>query len=53
MARAEKDGVQLLFYTNPKYPNRLKQIADAPTLLYYKGSSDLNHDKIISIVGTR
>jgi DNA processing protein len=53
VARAEKEGVQLQFYTHPHYPNRLKQIADAPTLLYYKGNANLNHDKIISIVGTR
>jgi DNA processing protein len=51
--QAEKENVQLLFYTHPGYPNRLKQIADAPTLLFYKGSADLNQTKIISIVGTR
>lgn len=51
--RAEKDGVQLLFYTHKAYPDRLKQIADAPTLLYYKGTASLNHPRIISIVGTR
>jgi len=53
VAQAEKDKVQLLFYTHPDYPNRLKQIADAPTLLYYKGTASLNHSKIISMVGTR
>jgi len=51
--QAEKEAVQILFYTHPDYPNRLKQIADAPTLLYYKGSADLNQAKIISMVGTR
>jgi len=51
--QAEKEGVQILFYTNPTYPNRLKQIPDAPTLLYFKGQADLNNAKIISIVGTR
>jgi DNA processing protein len=50
---AERSGTQILFYTNQKYPERLKQIPDAPALLYYKGSSDLNHSKIIGIVGTR
>ena len=51
--QAEKENVKLLFYTHPEYPNRLKQIADAPTLLFYKGTANLNHSKIISVVGTR
>ncbi|WP_317173797.1 DNA-processing protein DprA [Adhaeribacter radiodurans] len=53
LKQAEQQQVQLLFYTNPQYPARLKQIADAPCLLYYKGNADLNHAKIVSIVGTR
>jgi DNA processing protein len=51
--QAEKDQASLLFYTHPEYPSRLKHIADAPTLLYYKGPANLNAAKIISIVGTR
>lgn len=45
--------VQLLFYTSPKFPDRLKTLPDAPTLLYYRGNTDLNHHRIISMVGTR
>ena len=51
--RTEKENVQLLFFTDKDYPNRLKQINDAPPLLYYKGNADLNSAKILSIVGTR
>jgi DNA processing protein len=51
--QAEQLEVQLLFYTSPKYPDRLKQIADAPTLLYYRGNANLNQKRIISLVGTR
>jgi len=51
--KAEKEGVQLLFYTNKRFPARLKQIADAPALLYYQGTADLNQPKILAIVGTR
>lgn len=51
--RAEEEDVQLLFYTSARYPDRLKQIADAPTLLYYRGNGNLNQRRIISIVGTR
>jgi DNA processing protein len=35
------------------YPELLRHIADAPTLLYYYGNADLNPPKTIGIVGTR
>lgn len=35
------------------YPARLRQCDDAPTILYYLGTADLNAAHIISIVGTR
>ena len=38
MKRAEKEEVTLLFYTDKDYPSRLKQISDAPSLLYVKGN---------------
>lgn len=53
ISRAEKLGVQLLFYTSKEYPNRMKGLHDAPALLYYKGNAGLNSGKVISIVGTR
>ncbi|MEM9983222.1 MAG: DNA-processing protein DprA, partial [Bacteroidota bacterium] len=45
--------IQLLSITHPFYPKRLKEIIDAPILLYYKGNADLNMNKVLSIVGTR
>lgn len=51
--KAEKEGVQLLFYTSKRFPARLKQLPDAPTLLYYQGTADLNQPKTLAIVGTR
>lgn len=51
--RSIKEKAQVLFITDKAYPNRLKDIDDSPSLLYYKGTSDLNAQKIISIVGTR
>ncbi|QNH63930.1 DNA-processing protein DprA [Hymenobacter sediminicola] len=51
--KAEKEGVQLLFYTSKHFPARLKQLPDAPTLLYYQGTADLNQAKTLAIVGTR
>ncbi|WP_316815569.1 DNA-processing protein DprA [Pedobacter nyackensis] len=49
----KKHRIQVLFYTDREYPQRLKQCCDAPVLLYYKGKADLNHSRIISVVGTR
>ncbi|OKL41602.1 DNA-processing protein DprA [Pontibacter flavimaris] len=51
--RAAEEEVQLLFYTSPRFPDRLKQIPDAPTLLYFRGNANLNQRRIISMVGTR
>ncbi|RPD45884.1 DNA-protecting protein DprA [Hymenobacter sediminis] len=53
LRKAEKDGVQILFYTSKQFPARLKQLPDAPTLLYYQGTADLNHPKTVALVGTR
>lgn len=60
MRRAEKElefvaknNLQIHFFTDKSYPQRLKQCIDAPLLLYAKGNTDLNREKVISIVGTR
>jgi DNA processing protein len=45
--------VEVLFFTEENYPSRLRNCFDAPVLLYYKGNADLNHTRIISVVGTR
>lgn len=36
-----------------KYPHRLTNCSDAPLLLYYKGTANLDAAKIVAIVGTR
>src|SRR5690606_16227964 len=42
-----------IFYTDKNYPTRLKQINDAPSLLYVKGNVDFENQKMVAIVGTR
>jgi len=49
----EAKEVQAIFYTSPKFPRRLSNCADAPTMIYVKGDLDLNNYKFVSIVGTR
>jgi DNA processing protein len=50
---ADKQEVELLYYTDKNYPNRLKHLYDSPVLMYYKGKADLNAQKTVAIVGTR
>ena len=53
LLRAEKEDTEIIFFTDKKYPHRLKAIDDAPALIYYKGNQNLNAAKSIAIVGTR
>jgi len=53
MRNLEKQDVKLFSYTDTDYPKKLKQIPDAPFLLYYKGRASLNSSKTVGIVGTR
>jgi DNA processing protein len=59
-ARSEKEihfleryRISALTLFDAAYPQRLLSCCDAPVLLYYKGSADLNQTRIISVVGTR
>jgi DNA processing protein len=49
----EKYKIKTLFLTDPEYPQRLLNCYDSPTLLFYKGTADLNASKVVAIVGTR
>ena len=49
----ERKGIKIISFYNKDYPTRLKQLIDAPLILFAKGNSSLNPSKTISIVGTR
>ena len=53
IALAEKLNVEIIPYTNPKYPKRLLEISDHPILLYVKGSLKPDDSQSIAVVGTR
>ena len=53
IAFIEKYKINPLFITHKDYPKRLLNCYDSPTLLYYKGETDLNQEKVIAIIGTR
>lgn len=49
----QQHGVQPLCLSDMRYPQRLKDCADAPLVLFYRGTANLNHPKVVCIVGTR
>ena len=47
-------GIQICTYHDGAYPARLKNIADPPLILYYKGNlTGLDDSPVIGVVGTR
>ena len=49
----DKFKIKTLFILDKEYPQRLLNCYDSPTLLFYKGTANLNGSKVVSIVGTR
>jgi DNA processing protein len=49
----EHNNIEALFFTDKKFPQRLKNCSDSPIMLYYKGNADINTEKIVAVVGTR
>ncbi len=49
----EEENITPLFYLDKDYPQRLRHNDDAPIMLYFKGTCNLNHHRTIGIVGTR
>jgi DNA processing protein len=48
-----KHNIHYHLITDEAYPGKLKHCPDAPVVLFYDGTIDLQNKKIISIVGTR
>ncbi len=48
-----KHSIRTCFYLDNDYPFRLRQCDDSPVIFYFKGTCDLNSNKILSVVGTR
>ena len=49
----EKKHLKVFTLNDDDYPGRLRECEDAPLILYYYGSANLNSQRIINIVGTR
>lgn len=49
----QENHINVAFFQDENYPERLKQCIDGPVLLFTSGNIKLKNKKIISIVGTR
>lgn len=49
----EKHRITCIGYHDEAYPSRLRECDDAPALLFYRGNTTLNAQRVISIIGTR
>ena len=50
----EKKNIRILTWQDELYPANLKNIADPPLILYYRGTlPDFDHEPMIGVVGTR
>ncbi|PKB70820.1 MAG: DNA protecting protein DprA [SAR202 cluster bacterium Io17-Chloro-G6] len=53
MAALERAEVTAVTWNEPGYPSRLKEIADPPAVLYYKGTLLPIDQRSVAVVGTR
>src|SRR5690606_9584652 len=50
----DQHNIKAISYTNPLYPERLKQLYDAPAVIYAKGDVQLlSRKKMIAVIGSR
>lgn len=49
----EKNNVRAITYLDKSFPVRLNNFESSPIILYYKGNTDLNHQRTVAVVGTR
>ena len=53
IAFIQQNQIQAIDFLDDAYPRRLKNFDDSPILLYYSGNVNLNHHRMVGIVGTR
>ncbi len=55
LAFAQKHGIEVLFFTDKSFPERLTIRRDSPLVLYFKGSERalLDQKRMVAVVGTR
>ncbi|MBP5603702.1 MAG: DNA-processing protein DprA [Treponema sp.] len=53
LQRCKARNIGLVFYDDTEYPELLRQISDAPFLLFFRGNVSVLQERSVSIVGTR
>ncbi len=53
LAWVRDHGCRVLTYDDDDYPQRLRPCPDAPLVVYYCGTADLNARHVVAVVGTR
>jgi DNA processing protein len=53
IAFLDRSNVKPLYFLNEDYPQRLKDLNDAPVMMFYKGQDVLNRPNVLGVVGTR
>lgn len=48
-----RNGIEIISCADERYPRRLAECDDAPLVMFFKGTADLNSRRMVSIVGTR
>ncbi|WP_027084290.1 DNA-processing protein DprA [Cohnella panacarvi] len=51
--RCRDRGIGIMTFLDERYPPLLREIADPPWILYYRGNWELAHKPAVAIVGTR
>ncbi len=50
---ATRNGIDAICIGDRRYPSRLRECPDAPLVLFFKGNTNLNALRVVSMVGTR
>ncbi|MBR1652943.1 MAG: DNA-processing protein DprA [Alloprevotella sp.] len=53
LAYCEQHHIRAISYDMEAYPQRLRECADSPLVLFFCGQADLNARHVVSVVGTR
>ncbi len=49
----QKNEIKVALFDQPDYPQRVQVCKSFPNLFFYLGEPHFNHDKVLSVVGTR
>ena len=53
LATATRRGTRIVSFNDPAFPTRLRDIPDAPALIYIEGQFNPNQERLLAIAGTR